>query len=252
MSLLQALVLRRATLGVVRLIRRLVILAIVLAVVAALGNVALGSFADRQAGAQIRTAMKLQTSPSVHLPFPILWWVLKGRLPHVTVDAHDVTVQGLTVSRFHLAVDDVRASLSDLTSGRNVFDVGSGTASADVSADAVNAYLATRGVSARVAFAGGTVTVTRSVVYVGTRHSLAATGTLAVRGSNLVFTPSTITFDGARVPGSLASVVRRDVSFTVALPALPGGLRPRSIAVGDGRATLEATLPRGRLDLGRL
>jgi hypothetical protein len=32
---------------------------------------------------------------------------------------------------------------------------------------------------------------------------------------------------------------------------LPGGLHPRSIAVADGRATLEATLPSGRLDLAR-
>src|ERR1051326_4692945 len=159
MSLLQALVLRRATLGVVRLLRRLVIVAIVLAVLAAIGNYALGSYADKQAGSQIRSAMKLSAAPTVHLPFPILWWVLKGRLPHVTVDAADVTVQGLTVSRFHLAVDDVRASLSDLTSGRGVFDVGGGTVSANVTEDAVNAYVPAHGVSARVALKAGTVTV---------------------------------------------------------------------------------------------
>jgi hypothetical protein len=234
-------------------VRRIVVTLLVLAVLGAIGSYALGAYADRQAAKQIQASLKLSSPPRVNISaFPILWWIVKGRLPHVTIDADEVPVQGLEVATFHLALDDVQASLSQLSSGVRVVRVRGGNASASVTPDAVNAYLAARNEPERVSFPGDRVRVTRTVVYAGVRHTLAATGTLRVQGDDLVFDATTVTLDGATPPAFLAGPARRDASFSVAIPPLPGGVRPSGVVVAGGFATFRVTLGPTTLDLSRV
>jgi hypothetical protein len=253
MALLEALMLRRVTLGAVRMLRRLLIALVILGGLFALGNVWMNGVAEHKAADQIRASLKLSETPRVSFDgFPILLRLLAGRIPHATVDATGVTVKGLRVARFHLQVDDLAVSLADLTAGRGRLRTSGGMATGDVTAADANAYLAKQHQGVTVAFSGSAVRVRTRARYGGTPHDVEASGVLTLEGTDLVFVPQKVTVDGGPPPDAIAARARHDAAFRVPIPALPGGVRPKRVVVRDGVARLEVDFGAITLDLNAL
>jgi hypothetical protein len=240
-TLLEALLLRRATLAIVRILKRVVITLVILAALAAGGDVWLTNTAERKAGEQLQKEFDLSARPVVHIQgFPLLLRILQGKIPGVTIDGRKIEVQGLLIDRFHVEVEGLDASLSDLRGGVRNVRVGGGEASAEITQDAANAYLESQKERARVTFGDGTTRIRTRQPYGGHTYTLEATGDLEIDGQELVFTAKSVTMDGKPPPALLAARARRDASFRVKLPALPGGIRARRVVVQRGVARLEA------------
>lgn len=253
MGLFEALLLRRVTLLVVRMIRRLLIFLGVLAALGIAGNVVAGNVAERKAAEQVKKSLKVNDTPTVRFDaFPILLRLVQGELPGATVDAHDVTVRGLAVARFHLEVEGLKVSLSDLTGGRGRLTVKGGSAYGEVTDEAANAYLARQKETARVEFVDDEVRVRSRIRYAGRDREVEGIGTLSIVGTDLVFTPQTVTVDGGPPPAPIAARARAEASFRVPIPALPGGVRPKTVTVRDGEARLDVEFDRTTLDLNKL
>lgn len=253
MALLEALFIRRATLAAVRMVRRLLITLVVLTLLALVGNAYVGRLAERKAGEQIQAKLGLASPPTVRIDaFPILIRVLQGHIPHISVDGEGLDIEGLQVDRFHLRVSGIRASLSDLTRGVDRLRVSGGEAWAEVTQDSVNAYLARQKEKGRVQFGDGLVRVTSTASYLGVPRKLEATGTLEIQGSELVFRASEVRVDGGDPPPGFAPRARSDSSFRVDLPALPGGIHPKTVTVRTGVARFEAVVGATTLDFEKI
>jgi hypothetical protein len=236
----------------VRIIRRLIVTLAILAGLAALGNVLIVQAAEQKAGDQIRARLHLSASPVVKIEgFPILLHVLKGNIPKVTIDGREIEVEGLHVSSFHVEVRGLRATLSELRAGIGRLHVDGGVADAVVTQDACNDYLQKKHEEGRVTFGDGVTTIMKHTTYLGRRYLVEARGNLTIEGADLVFTATRVTIDGKVPPGPLAARARRDASFKVHLPAIPGGFRPETIVVTAGRARLATAFDASTIDLAK-
>ncbi len=241
MTILEALLLRRATLAIVRIVRRLLITLVILMLLAAGGDVWVAHTAERKAAEQIQKEFELSERPSVQINgFPFLLRVLQGTIPGVTIDGRKLEVQGLLVDHFHVEVEGLKASLADLRSGVRNVRVGGGEAFAEVSQDATNAYLEQQKERGRVTFGDGTTRIRMRQAYGARTYTIDASGKLEIDREFLVFTAENVTLDGRPPSAFLAARAKRDASFRVKLPALPGGIRARRVVVRPGLARLEA------------
>lgn len=253
MGLIEALVLRRVTLSLVRMIRRLIVF---LAVIVGLGLVAsamVQPIAERKIGETIQRALKLDTPPTVRLDaFPILLRAAQGRVPGLTVDGRDLVVQGLRLSRYRVEMDDVAVSYGSLIAGEPRVQSAGGLATATLRQDAVNAYLASRKETARITFLDGAVRARDRARYLGRVRDLEAVGALSIVGHDLVFEAQRVTVDGKPPPRDLAERARRDAGFRQRLPAVFGGIRARRIVVEPTGARLLAEFGPSTIDLTKV
>lgn len=239
-----------ATLVFVRMLRRLVVMLAVFAGLALLANVFIVKAAEQKAGDEIRARLRLGSTPTVKIEgFPVLLHLLQGNIPRVVVDGRDADVQGLVVSSFHVDVRGLRARLAELRAGIKKLRVESGAAEATVTQDAANEYLAKQDEEGRVAFGDRTTRIRKHATYAGRPYLVEATGTLLIDGTDLVFRATTVTIDGKVPPGPLAGQARRDASFRVHLPAIPGGFRPDTVEVSPGRVRFSAAFAATTIDL---
>ncbi len=251
MGLLEALVLRRVTLALVRMVRRLVVFLVLLAGLGLVAGAALQPFAERKIGETIQKSLELETPPTVRLDaFPILVRAAQGRVAGLTVDGRNLVVQRLRLARYHVDVVGVAISYSALLTGNPRARVQGGEASALVTQEAVNAYLAARKETARVTFGKGTVRVRDRARYLGSVRNLEAVGRFSIDGRDLVFVADRVTIDGKPPPGALAERAKRDAGFRQPLPALFGGIRARRITVEPTGAELVAEFGATTIDLG--
>lgn len=224
----------------------------ILAALAALGNLWVANAAESKAAERIQREFDLSARPTVEIDgFPILLRIVQGRIPRVTIDGRDFAIQGLEVAHFRVSVEGLKASLSALRQGVRTVRVEGGEAFAEVTQDAVNAYLERQQERGRVTFTEGETRIRARATYGGRPHDLLASGTLEVDGEFLVFTATSVTMDGDPPPSALRDRTRRDASFRVPLPELPGGVRARRIVVRSGLARLEAAFGALTLDLSR-
>jgi len=201
-------------------VRRLLILIIVIVVLLIGLDVGSRLVTQYAASRGLETTLGLDERPAVSLGgFPFLPRLLSGNLPSVTVHVGKDEVQGVSIQRANLALDDVRFSAGDLL-GRSegTIHARSGTGEAVVDGATVPATILGQRVPLHVRFEGSRTLVSAE----GFPGSIAVSPEIDDQG-DLVLRP-----EGGLLP----------VSVTVQLPQLIDGIHYRSLDVRDGKATL--------------
>jgi len=226
--------------------RKLFILA-VMAVALFLGaSAVLESFAESQLSSGVARSLGLGARPAVEIDaFPILYRVIQGRIPRMKIVAHDLTIDHLEIAEFTIEMHGVHADVDVLIrSDRFDLMVEKGEGSARITEDSINAYLVHSKIDSHVTLRpDGSVFVRADRVVGGRTRRFEGTGRLALGSQTLSFTPTKVTVDGQPPPSAaLAALGKRETSFTVRLPKLPGNILPGEVAVTQGELTLVATL----------
>lgn len=200
---------------------------------------------ESQLSKEAKKAFSTTTAPKVSVDgFPILINILKGRIPRASLVGSNVTAQDLKVAELRLSLEGITASIGDITAGKPI-GIDQGLAEADVTAAAVNGYIKSRGERVTLSIKPGKVVVSGTVR--GQRAS--AEGVPRVVGRLLTFTPASATVNGRPVSGAVLQAARRELSFEIDLPLLPGGIRISAIELQDGFATLVAHLEDATINL---
>lgn len=234
------------------LVRRLFYAVVVLGILFVGANLVLEPVAESQLASAIRSSFDLDRRPVVKIDaFPIIVRILQGRIPHMTVTASNVAIdRGFVVAALAIDLFDLHASLDVLTKPKDAdVTVARGKATAEMTETAVNAYLRSQAEDARVQIRDGSVVVRLDRVFAGRRRHLQATGTVALSSRRLSFKARRVTIDGDPPPPPLAARAKREASFSVLLPELPGGIVPTTVDLRAGRATFVAVLRGYRLKL---
>lgn len=226
-------------------LRRLLIPVALLVAIFLGASVVLESFAESQLSTGISRTLDLRGRPTVTIDaFPILLRIIQGRIPEIEVVARDLIVQGLEIGELSIDMRGVRADLDVLIrSDRFDLSVEDGEGSARITETAINSFLTHEKVHVRTTLRpDGTVFVRADRRVGGRTRRFEATGKLSLGGRTLSFKPSRVTVDGATPSGALASQARRETTFSVQIPKLPGNVLPSDVVVTEGELSLVADL----------
>ena len=234
--------------------RKLFFLALVLVAVFLGASVVLESFAESQLASGLGRSLDLRVRPAVQIDaFPILYRIMQGTIPRIEVVAHDLVIQHLEIAELDIDLQNVDADIGVLIrSDRFDLVVEKGDGTARITEDAVNAYLVYQKVDVHVTFKpDGLVFVRADRVVGGRTRRFEATGRLKLDVRKLIFTPTRVTVDGkTSTVASLAARARKETTFSVQLPKLPGNIIPNEVLVTKEQVALVATLKNYVLRLG--
>ena len=225
--------------------RRLITLAVLLVAIFLGASVLLENVTEGQMSTGIARTFDLERRPTVAIDaFPFLLRVFQGRIPGVRVEARDVVFEGLDVAALTVDMHGVRADLDVLIrSDRFDLHVETGTGSARVTEDAINKFLAEDDEKVHVTLRpDGRVFVRADRTIGGRTRRFEATGPLRLSGRTLTFKPTTVRVDGQTPPAALEERGRRETTFSVEIPKLPGGIVPSTVTVRAGEMALVADL----------
>ena len=213
-------------------------------------NVIATRVAEDHIGDAVRAELRLSGRPAVSVSgFPILFHILAGDVPKVSIDARDFLIQGLQVLRAHVVLEGIHSD--DLLGGHGItVTVARGSATADTTDRSVDDFLRSRHVDVTIAFVEGSVVVRATKNIFGRSRMVVATGPVRIDGRKLVFAPTHVTVDGQAAPPSLAARAREAVAISVAIPRLPGGITADGVETHQGYARFVATLRNERIRLG--
>jgi hypothetical protein len=234
------------------IIRRIALTVLVLIALVLGASVVLESFAESQLSTGLMRTLSLKKRPDVQInAFPILLRVLQRKIPEVIVSANDLEIEKLTIDELMIDMRGVSANLDVLfRSDRFDLTVDHGEGSAKITEEALNAFLKRNGHDVRVtSLPDGSVFVRADGVGGGRKRRFEARGKLTLDGRKLSFKPSRVTMDGATPPPGLAPTAKRETTFTVEIPKLPGDIVPGEVIVTAGEVTLVANLEHYKLRL---
>ncbi len=231
-----------------------VFLAILVALFLAADRIAVRVAEHRIAGI-VQTDAHLARRPHVSIHgFPFLLQAARGRYPRIDVRASDVFAADPAAaadgSLAQLSFRGVRLPLSKALSGhvdRVFVDRVAGTVEipfSDIAAAAPVAGLSIGPVAGR----SDALALGESVDIAGAPAEFEAVAKVALAAGRLAVTPETVRGpDGEAASGSVLAAVRANASFTVRVPALPGGVSLSGVSV-DG-AGVVVTVSGTRVDL---
>jgi DUF2993 family protein len=226
-----------------RLLRRLLIPIVVLAVLFFGANTYVEHVAEDRVASAVRDEFHLAAKPSVDISgFPIIFKIFSGTIPGVAFRAARATFQGLAVDDIVVDLRGITADGGLLGGGKLAVRVSSGSVSARATDASVGAYLRAHGEQVTIAFHEKRATTSTVRRVFGANRRIVASGPVTKKGDRLVFTPQRVTVDGKRATGSLGRIARATATFSVTLPALPGGIRSYEIATHEGFLELVATI----------
>lgn len=226
-----------------RALKRLGILAAILAVLFASANLLAERVAEDLVADGVAREFELAARPDVDLTgFPILLRALRGDLPDVRFTASDVRTRELRITSLVVSLRSLRG-VGSLFGGAYAIEVGTGTAEVTIDQAAVNALLRARGEEATVSIGNGRVVVRTKVRFFGTR-AVVAGATVRLRDGALHITPirSSIIVDGRPAPPALRDRAAREATLRIDLPHLPGDVRPGDLVLTRGLVRMTASL----------
>ena len=222
-----------------RFTRRLILSVIVLAGLFFGANIVAQKIAESRIASQAKKSFHTSKTPKVSLQgFPIILKILQGLIPHATLEAHDVNVQDVPISVLTVVLDGVHAKLADLSGGKPI-RIDRGLATAVVDEPAVNSYVRSRGHQVSIQIRLHSVVASKPIPGIGTG---VAEGAPRIVGRLLVFAPEHVRVGGKPLSGPALREARRQLSFEVDLPLLPGGIRLTGIDLVPHQARLVARL----------
>lgn len=234
--------------GIVLRVRKLILLLVVLAVVLVVADRWAVRRAEREVARSLQRSEDLTRTPDVTIAgFPFLTQAVRGRYRQVDVTLRDVPgEQGVRVDRLETRLRGVRLPLREVTGGAvQQVPVDRADATAVVGFAALDAAVDAQVPSDRLTVdvgAGSTAErlSVRGRVRAPVVGSVDVSGEarLRVRDGALVVD---VVPDSLNVPGPVRQTVARLLDLSFALPPLPFGFEPTSVAVGPGGITVTAT-----------
>jgi hypothetical protein len=208
--------------------RRFLIPIAILAVIVILADTGLRAFAEHQAASELREGLSLSATPSVGIGgWPFTVHLVTGSFPTVEVSGKDVTIEGLAVSDFDLALHDVDFSVGKLLSGKKrSIKVKSGSGSLSLSSDLVSERLGDQGLLFEFSIDGDQAILTSP-------EFGSVTVDVALEGRSLTMEP----------PGT--------GPVSIELPRIADQIEYESVEISDDAVRATFRLGAGRIDLSR-
>ncbi|MGH2830732.1 MAG: LmeA family phospholipid-binding protein [Actinomycetota bacterium] len=231
-----------------RIARRLIVAATIGGALFLGANIVAERVAEQRIGSEARRSFGTAATPEVHIEgFPILVKILQGKIPKASLFGRNLVIEDLRIEQVRIVLEGIRARLSDITQGKPI-RVARGLATAEVTTANVNAYLRDRDREHDITLTivPGKVIARGEVPRVGTGS---AEGVPRVVGRRLTFRPDRVTVRGRPLSGGQLEQARRELSFEIDLPELPGGIRITAIQLEQGIARLIARFTDATLDL---
>lgn len=227
----------------VRILRRLLVLAVLLGGLFVGANIVIENIAEGALATGAQRAFELPARPEVDIKgFPILLRLLSGEVPRVSLRASAVPLGDRLTART-VTIEMEALDASNVLSGDDLrFTVGRGHALAEVTEDALNDFLRESGEDVRVSLLDGSVRGRASAVIGGRKRTIRARGALRLRRGEISFTPRSVTVDGEEPPSTVEERARREASFRLRLPELPGGAAVAALQVKEDLLRLSADL----------
>lgn len=172
--------------------------------------------------------------------FPVLLDIAQGRLDAVTATLAEQRIDDLQLRRVGVRLEDLRAEGSLFGDGPLTIESARTNLLAETDQAAVNAFLERRGEDARVELLDGRVRVTARRSVLGSSRRFVATGPLRIEGTELVFRPDEVTWDGPSFPGA-ETLARELTTVRQQLPRPPGGVAVQRVVVEPGLLRLEGS-----------
>lgn len=194
------------------------------------------SYASNLIAQHLTSELRLSQSPKVDIPdVPFLTQWASGDYQEVDITIPSVTAQSVTVNDVQATVRDIHAK-PFLTSGSAV---GSATAGS-VDLTGVVPFSAIPLPSGFTATAAGSeLKVSGSISVLGTSIPVAATESVSLQGSTVVFKPTSVQAGGGGLQLDLSGVLSRQLTMSVNVSGLPMGVQITGVAVGS--SGLQAT-----------
>lgn len=236
-----------------RSLTRLISLAIVLVVVAAIADTAVRFVVQNRLASQLQASQNLSSTPSVSIGgFPFLTQAVAGRYDSVTVTTGEIpAVGGVSVASVDARLTGVDLPLREALSGSvSVIPVSRVQADAVVSFDSLETavgnqlkdYISDLSLSRA---SDSTVTVKGTVSFAGFSVPLTAPVRVTVSGNRVTLAAAASGLTG--IPQEARQTVANALSFAVQLPALPYGLKITGVGVTADGITARATATNVRL-----
>ncbi len=226
------------------MLRRLIIIGIVLLilVVAVIvgGDVIAKPMVERRIGEEIQQRYGLSERPSVKIgAFPFAVNGARGDIDHLEVTAENVAVEGLTIDRVELDVDDLHYSLRDVLQDKESATADRVDATARISQTALNRYLVDEQLAYVVTLTDDRVSVTGTVTVAGVDMPGSATGELSIVEGAMQFRPTDVSVPGMSLDVPTLTEATQRLTFAVPIPAVVG-VTLTAVEVDEGFATLDA------------
>ena len=210
------------------------IVVLVLAVVVVIADVGLRAYAEDRAKAEIAASLPATVDGDIDVTiggFSFLQQYLSGTLDQVTIDAPQLSVDGVPVEA-HVVATGVPTDLSQ--------PVGAVSARLSLSEDAVNSVIQVPG-AATLTLDDQTVGYDGSITVLGFRLQYLVTAGVSVTADSVVLTPETakLTAGSTVVDASsaLSSILDESIPLCVA-DRLPKGVDLTSLSIDPGSATV--------------
>ena len=209
--------------------RRFLIAIVVLGVVFFFGDTALRSVAEHRAADELRDGLSLSDTPSVGIAgWPFTVHLIAQSFPSVHVAGRDVSVEGLTVTKFDLELRDVDFSVSKLLSaGKRSIEIQSGDGSISLSSEVISERLGAEDIPFEFSIDGDEATL--SSPELGADVSV----DVSLSGHSLTMDPPG--FD----------------PISIDLPQIDDQVEYRSVSVSGDAIRARFHLAAGRIDLSR-
>ncbi len=188
-----------------------------------------------------RLQAELGSRPTVEIDgFPFLTQAVGGSYQRLRVSAPLVRRDGLSLRDFSATLTGVHVALGDALGGSlsavpvDRLDAGALVAYDDLTQLAGNPGL-------KLAGDPQGVRVTGRVAALGRQVDVSAVSSVTLVGAAVVVTAGQLQVDGVAVDGPLAAALRGRLDLRVPLPALPYGVRLRSVSAGPQGITISGS-----------
>jgi hypothetical protein len=168
--------------------------------------------------------------------FPFLTQVASGRYHKVTIHAKDLTEQGVKIDTLDVVATGVNAKASALLRGSGKVTADQVTGTAALGWQAVTKLINTsasgiKGVTVS-ALPDGQIQMRAPVTMLGVSTTILATGILEISGTTVKVHITKVETQGGNAPAIFNSVLdtlKNQLSVTVKIPALPYGLKIKTV-----------------------
>jgi hypothetical protein len=222
-------------------VRKLLIAVVILLILGVAADFAAARVFEDRVTDTLQREYDLDRRPVVQVrDFPFLPHLASGRLSTVDVAATDVRARGVNAARLVLHLHDVRVPRDVLLGEPGGVQVGRADGQVELTEAEVNRLLARQLPGASLTVGQDGVRVRLRTALLGQPLEVVATGTLAVRGDAVAFTPRSVRLGNGLDP-ALESQVAPRLTFQVPLPQLPAGLKLQRVDTRPGTVVLDGT-----------
>ncbi len=223
-----------------KVVIRLVVALVVLAVVLVAADRIAVAYAQREVAQRLQTSYDLSNRPSVKVEgFPFLTQVAMGHYDDIRVHTGGLTARGVPIEELHVRLLGVEAPLRELLSNqRSAMRAASAEATAVVPLAQIRERVP-EGITLDAQ--GKMLRLSGQASLLGRSVPVSVMANVSVDEGDVLVTATRVSMNGNPVDGAVGERLEERYSFTISLGDLPAGLRPTGVAVTTEGLRITAT-----------